>query len=66
MCCTHGWKVGEGNSDGVMAMGQEMDDGDEDEEGQEAVEDMAKATFEGHADSVYCVAANPKNPSQVP
>lgn len=46
------------------------DDGEEDEEegedGEgEEVEDMAKATFKGHSDAVYCVAVNPKVPSQV-
>lgn len=45
------------------------DDEEEEEEGDgqgEAVDDMARATFKGHSDAVYCVAVNPKVPSQVP
>lgn len=43
---------------------EEEEDEGEDERG-EAVEDMAKATFKGHSDAVYCVAVNSKVPSQV-
>lgn len=49
-------------------MGEEGEEEGEDEgEGGDdvEVEDMAGATFTGHSDAVYCVAANPKNPSQV-
>lgn len=43
-------------------MGEE---GEEEAGATEEVEDMAGATFTGHSDAVYCVAVNPKNPSQV-
>ena len=54
-------QVGEGNQDAGA------DEEEDEEEGGEGVpvEDMAATTFKGHSDAVYCVAVNPKNPSQV-
>eukprot|EP00903_Cladosiphon_okamuranus_P018037 g16599.t1 len=57
------------NGDDDHGMGEEEEE--EEAEGEEGVasadvevEDMAGATFTGHSDAVYCVAVNPKNPSQ--
>lgn len=58
------WQVGEGNQDAGIDDNEEEEDAEEGSEGV-AVEDMAVATFKGHADAVYCVAVNPKVPSQV-
>eukprot|EP00904_Undaria_pinnatifida_P014196 jgi/Undpi1/9907/HiC_scaffold_28.g12361.m1 len=54
------YEVGEGNQDAGA------DEEEDEEEGGEGVpvEDMAATTFKGHSDAVYCVAVNPKNPSQ--
>lgn len=46
-------------------MGEGEGEGDGEGGATEEVEDMAGATFTGHSDAVYCVAVNPKNPSQV-
>lgn len=55
--------MGEGNQD---AGADDEEEEDEEEGGDRVpVEDMAAATFKGHSDAVYCVAVNPKNPSQV-
>ncbi|CAM9260465.1 unnamed protein product, partial [Laminaria digitata] len=56
------YEVGEGNQDA----GGDDDEEEDEEEGGEgvAVEDMAVATFKGHSDAVYCIAVNPKVPSQ--
>lgn len=54
---------GAGNGMDEEGPGDE-EEGAGEEEGED-VEDMAKTTFEGHSDAVYCVAVNPKVPSQV-
>lgn len=45
--------------------GDGVEEDEEEEEPTPVVEDMAKVTFKGHSDAVYCVAVNPKVPSQV-
>eukprot|EP00752_Nemacystus_decipiens_P004185 g3825.t1 len=57
-----------GDNDDDAGMGEEEGEGEgegtEEADAEVVVEDMAGATFTGHSDAVYCVAANPKNPSQ--
>lgn len=59
-----------GNEDENSDIADAENDEDEDDDGTSAgavaaVVDMAKGTFEGHSDAVYCVAVNPTMPSQV-
>ena len=66
-------QVGEGDDAHDMDDAQDGESNGDDEalepeEGEgaaAAVEDMARGTFDGHSDAVYCVAVNPKVPSQV-